>query len=605
MSHTIRNRSEVPQDDRWRLEAMFATDQLWEEAYAACLGLPEKIAAHQGKLAHSADELKQAVVDMMDAFRQFEQVAVYAHLRNSEDVANPDYQEKLDRVETLGTRLSTAASWFTPELLKIDDQVMQQWLTGDELTDYRFWLEQQLREKAHTLGESEERLLMMASEPLGAVDKVFSVLNNVDLPARLPAVVDGDGNEVQLSHAGFIKLLENRHRPTRKEAFARYYQEYKGNENTLAATLDGKVKAHVFYARARNYSSAMESSLFADNVDRAVYDSLIAAIHNALPKFYQYMELRRKLLKVDQLHMYDVYVPVVPDIDMHFTWEEAVDLTRQAVKPLGAEYQKILTQGFNDGWIDKYENRGKRSGAFSSGCYDSYPYVLHNYTGTLDSVFTLAHEMGHSMHSWFSHHNQPYQYGDYRILVAEVASITNEALLTQHLLQTLSKPLEKAYVLNHLLESFRGTMFRQTMFAEFEMIIHEMVEKGEALTPQSLGKKYYELVKLYYGDQIAFDAEDEPIANEWSRIPHFYYNFYVYKYATGMASATAISAAILNEGAAPLEKYLNFLKSGGSDYPIELLKKAGVDLTTPHPVESALQEFGRTLDQFAEMMKQV
>lgn len=596
-------RQDVSKEDCWRLEDIYASDELWEQDYKECELLPEQLAAHKGRISGSAAELKEAIDLMLAAYRYFEKVIVYASLRNAEDLGNSDSQNRIDRASSLGTRISTALAWFEPELMAIDDVVMQEWLAGEELGDYRFWLEKILRHKPHVLSEQEEQLLSMAREPLGASEKIFSMLDNVDLPARLPEIDDGEGGRVKLSHAGFIKLLEGRNREVRQDAFRKYYQEFKGNENTLAASLDGQMKTDVFYARVRKYASAQDAALHADNVPAAVYESLLTAIHDSLPAFYRYMKLRREVLGYDKLHMYDVYVPIVPEVDMKFSWEEAIELTRKAVEPLGEEYRRIMDEGFANGWVDRYENQGKRSGAFSSGCYDTNPYILHNFTGTLDSVFTLAHEMGHSMHSWFSKQNQPYHYSDYRIFVAEVASITNEVLLTNHLLDTLVEPKARAYVLNHYLESFRGTMFRQTMFAEFEREIHAMVERNEPLTPQSMNVKYLDMVKTFYGEEIAFDEEDKLIEVEWSRIPHFYYNFYVYKYATGMATAVAIAADILKGGEPVLARYLRFLSSGGSKYSLEQLQDAGVDLTDPAPIKAALAEFESRLAEFEQLMK--
>jgi oligoendopeptidase F len=361
--------------------------------------------------------------------------------------------------------------------------------------------------------------------------------------------------------------------------------------------MDGGVKSHVFHARARKFESALEASLFNDSVEVAVYDALIEAVHGALPAFYRYMDLRRRLLGLERLHLYDVYVPAVPEVDLAYTYDKAVALVAKGIAPLGQEYVQVARQGMTGGWVDRYENVGKRSGAYSSGCYDTMPYILLNFTGTLDSVFTLAHELGHSMHTYLSNQSQPYHLADYRILVAEVASTTNEALLNHHLLQTLDDPKVRAYLIDRYLDGFRGTLFRQTMFAEFEKMIHGMVEQGQPLTADGLDARYYELVKLYYGDSVAFDDEDAPIAYEWARIDHFFYNFYVYKYATGMASAVAIAQSILEGQEGALERYLTFLRAGGSDYPLNILRRAGVDLTTPEPVSAALAEFERLVDE--------
>lgn len=597
MNKEPRRRQDVPQEDRWNIEALYPNDAAWEADFARAQSLPAQVEAYSGRLAESPETLAAAIRALLDAYRHIEKVYVYAHLRNDEDLGNSTYQSMFDRARTAYIQLSTAASYFSPELLAIDDATMAEWLGTDLIAPYRVWLEDILRGKPYTLSPSEERLMSMAAEPLGAISKVFSVLKNVDLAARLPAVQDEDGDEQQLTHASFIRLLESRDRTVRKNAFDAYYAEYRGNRTTNAAILDAGIKSHVFNARARGFPNALAAALFGDNVDVSVYDSLIAAVHDALPAFYRYVKLRKRLLGVDDLHMYDAYVSVIPAVEMRFTYDEAVDTIRTALQPLGQNYVEVMTEGLTSGWVDRYENVGKRSGAYSSGCYDSMPYILMNFTGTLDSVFTLAHELGHSMHSWHSIQAQPYHLADYRILVAEVASTTNEALLNHHLLQVTEDKATRAYLIDRYLDSFRGTLYRQTMFAEFEKLIHEQVESGEPLTADGLDATYYDLVKRYFGDDVAFDEQDAPIAWEWSRVDHFFYNFYVYKYATGMASAIAIASAILQGREGAVERYLRFLQTGSSKYPLELLRDAGVDLTTPEPVAAALAEFERLVTE--------
>jgi len=503
----------------------------------------------------------------------------------------------VDRARSAYVALSAAGAYVAPEILAIDEATLRGWMASGPLSTYRVWLEDLLRAKPHTLSPSEERLLAMASEPLASFSRVYGVLKNVDLAARLPATPDGTGAEEQLTHASFITRLENRDREVRKRAFEGYYAEFKGNRNTIVATMDGAVKTHVFGARVRSFGSAIEAALFDDNVDVAVYDALISAIHGSLPVFYRYMDLRRRLLGVDRLHMYDVYVPAVPEVSFHYTFDEAADLVCRALAPLGEEYVSTMRNGIQSGWIDRYENIGKHSGAYSSGGYDTMPYVLLNFTGTLDSVFTMAHELGHSMHSWHANHAQPYHQADYPIILAEVASTANEALLNHYMLSTIEDRQARAYLIDRYLDGFRGTMFRQTMFAEFEKAMHAGVEQGQPLTADGLDALYYELVKQYYGDAVAFDEEDAPIAWEWSRIDHFFYNFYVYKYATGMASAVAIARSIIQGEPGALERYLGFLQAGASDEPLAILRRAGVDLTTPEPVSAALSEFERLLNE--------
>jgi len=597
-----KRRSEVPLEDRWHVETLYPDAALWEADHQKAQELPDRVSAYASRLDESDETLAEALRVWFDANRLIEKVWVYAHLRSDEDLGNNRYQAMMERARSTYVRISTAGSFIAPEILAIPDEVMATWLDGEPLRPYRVWLEDLLRSKPHTLSPAEERLLSMVSEPLSAIHRVFSVLKNVELAARLPTVRTEEGEEQKLTHALFTKLLESRDRSVRKAAFDAYYREYRGNRQTVAAALDGSVKAHVFQARARNFRSSLEAALFPDYVDPAVYEALILAVHEALPAFYHYVALRRRLLAVEKLHLYDVYVPVVPAVDLKYSYHEAVDLICEALRPLGPEYVEVVHQGLSDGWVDRYENVGKRSGAYSSGCYDSMPYILMNYTGTLDAVFTLAHELGHSMHSWYSNKSQPYHMADYRILVAEVASTTNEGLLNHHLLSRTEDRATRAYLIDRQLDSFRGTLFRQTMFAEFEKLIHAHVESGEPLTADWLDETYYGLAKLYFGDGMAFDEEDEPIAGEWARIDHFFYNFYVYKYATGMSAAIVLAGAVRDGDQPALERYLAFLKGGSSKPPLDLLRDAGVDLARPETVEAALAEFARLVGELEELM---
>jgi oligoendopeptidase F len=587
-------RDQAQPEFKWCVEAIYASDEAWEADYKAVQTWPERVAAYQGRLAESAETLAEALRAYVGAHRAMEKVWVYAHLRADEDLGNSHYQNMMERARSTWVQISAASSYLAPEILVIADETMAAWMAGAALSDYRVWLEDLLRGKPHTLSQAEERLMSMVSEPLSAFQSVFSVLKNVELAARLPLVIDEDGEKGKLTHASFITRLECRNRSVRKAAFDAYYTEYKGNRVTIAATLDGAVKSHIFEARARKHGSALEAALFGDNVQPVVYNALIEAVHQALPAFYRYIALRKRLLGLDALHLYDVYVPAIPEVELRYEYDEAVDLVCRAMAPLGSEYVETARQGLTSaGWVDRYENAGKRSGAYSSGCFDTMPYILLNYTGTLDAVFTLAHELGHSMHSRHSNTSQPYHLADYRILVAEVASTTNEALLNHYLLSTLDDRATRAYLIDRQLDSFRGTLFRQTMFAEFEKLIHERVESGEPLTADALDAAYYALVKLYFGPEVAFGEEDAAIAWEWARIDHFFYDFYVFKYATGMASAVALARDVLTNGESALRRYLTFLRSGCTKYPLDLLRDAGVDLTTPEPVKAALVEFER------------
>ena len=601
-AQNLRRRDQVPAEDRWNVAAIFASDQAWEDALAASRRLPEEVAAFQGRLGESAETLASALETYFGANREMEKIFVYAHLRADEDLGNSHYQQMVDRARSAYIALSTAGAYIAPEILTIESEQIRGWIASGPVATYKVWLEELLRAKPHTLSPAEERLLSMAAEPLSAFSQVFGVLKNVDLSARLPASPDESGASEKLTHASFSTRLESRDREVRRQAFEGYYREFKGNRNTIVATMGGAVKTHVFNARVRNFGSSIEAALFDDNVDLAVYDALISAIHDALPVFYRYMDLRRRLLGVDRLHMYDVYVPAVPEVNLKYTFDEAADIVCKALAPLGEEYVATLREGIDSGWIDRYENVGKHSGAYSSGAYDTQPYILLNFTGTLDSVFTMAHELGHSMHTWSSNHAQPYHLADYRILVAEVASTTNEALLNDYLLNTIDDRNTRAYLIDRYLDGFRGTMFRQTMFAEFEKAMHASVEQGAPLTADGLDAVYYDLVKQYYGPSVAFDEQDAPIAWEWSRIDHFFYNFYVYKYATGMAAAVALARAILDGEPGALERYLTFLKAGASDEPLAVLRRAGVDLTTPEPVSAALAEFERLLNELESLI---
>jgi oligoendopeptidase F len=536
----LKNRQDVAQEDRWRIEVLYHNDVDWEADHQACQDMPERVSVHHGRLAESEEVLAEALHVWFEANRRIEKVWVYAHLRNDEDLGNSHYQSMMERARSIYVRLSTAGSYIAPEILAMEGSAIAAWLEGEMLAPYRVWLEDLLRGKPHTLSQAEERLMSMVREPLAALPKVFSMLKNVDLAARLPDVEDETGEKRKLSHAFFIKSLESHDRVVRKAVFDAYYGEFQGNRNTIAAALDGTVKAHVFGAKARRFPSALAAALFDDNVDLSVYEALISAVHGAFPAFYRYIDLRKQLLGLEKLHMYDVYASAVPEVEMSYSYDEAVDLVCEALHPLGAEYIDTMREGLFSGWVDRYENAGKRSGAYSSGCYDSMPYILLNFTGTLDSVYTLAHELGHSMHSWYSNQAQPYHLADYRILVAEVASTTNESLLTHYMLSITDDRATRAYLIDRYLDALRGTLFRQTMFAEYEQVIHDQVEAGNPLTADYLDATYYALTQSYFGDGVAFDEQDEAIASEWSRVDHFFYNFYVYKYATGISSALAV-----------------------------------------------------------------
>lgn len=596
-------RNQIPKEDMWNLQALYSQDELWEQEFAVAKQWPEKITSWKGKLHTSPDMVASALSDMFAAHRQIHKLYVYAHLRNDEDLGNSVYQTLYERARKLYYDLNAAASFFSPELLALDETVLQTWLQTPVLQTYYVYLRDIVRKKPHTLPQEQEHLLSMAAEPLAVTTQIFSMLNNLDIPAQFGQVKDEDNNLIPLSHGTFARLTESSHREIRRDVFFNYMKGFQQHRNTLAVTLEGKLKANIFQAKARRYASARESALFANQIPTTVYDGLIETIRDHLPDFHRYIALRKRVLQLDPFHIYDMRNPIVSNLDLKYSWQEAEALIFESLEPLGKTYLDILQTGLHNGWVDRYENQGKRSGAYSSGCYDSMPYILHNYNHTLSAVYTLAHEIGHSMHSALSNRTQPFHTSDYCIFVAEVASTTNEALLTHHLLQKTQDTKVRAYLINKYLDDFRGTMFRQTMFAEFERDIYAMVESGKAaLTADYLDEHYYELVKAYHGDAMAWDDEDKPIATEWSRIPHFYYNFYVYQYATGMAAATSLARQLLEEGTPAIQRYLHFLSSGGSDDPLLLLQQAGVDLTTPQPVKDALLVFRNYLDELEQLL---
>ncbi|MBQ6351798.1 MAG: oligoendopeptidase F [Lentisphaeria bacterium] len=574
----------------WDLAALYPDLAAWERDAARIRPLTEKFAAYRGRLAESPAVLREAIEAQDAASRLTAKVYTYAHLLSDEDTGNNPNRARVDKLDALLASLAELEAWFEPEFMRIPDDRMREFLASPELAFYRRSIEELLRDKEHTLSEPEERILGTLSDVLGSSANTFELLNDADL--SFGSVRDGSGQSVKLTHGSYRRLMEDSDRSVRRTAFRKLYRRYKEFRNTFASTLDGEIKCHAASAKLRKYPSCLAAALSDDNVPEAVYTNLIDTVHAKLDRFYPYMELRRKMMGLEKLDMYDIYNPLLPAARGRYTFQQAEQLVKAALAPLGEEYLRDLDRAFKERWIDAPERRGKRSGAYSSGCYDSFPYLLLNYNSTLDDVFTLAHELGHSMHSFYSHRAQKYHYAGYRIFVAEVASTTNEILLSEHLLRQAETKEQRAYLYGHLLDEIRGTVYRQTMFAEFELELHRKAEAGIPLSADELTRSYYDLNKLYYGDAV---AADPLIGLEWARIPHFYYDFYVYKYATGMSAALVLAGNLLSGDPQKREAYLNFLRAGDSKDVLDIMKDAGVDLGTPAPVAAALDYFGETV----------
>lgn len=591
-------RHEVPEDLTWRLEDIFASDEEWEKEYQSVANEIQKAEQFKGTLIESAERLLEALQYQDKISERTGKLYVYAHMRYDQDTTNTFYQGLDDRAKYLYSQLSSALSFMVPEILSIPEERLKQFIAQNEdLKLYEHALEEITRKRPHVLSAEQEEMLAEASQALNASSQTFGMLNNADL--QFPTIKDENGEEVQLSHGRFIQFMQSEDRRVRQDAFKAMYDTYGKFKNTFASTLSGAVKKDNFYAKVRNYESARQAALSENNIPEKVYDNLVETINKHLPLLHRYISLRKKVLGVDELHMYDVYTPLVKESKMKVTYEEAKEYLLKGLAPLGEEYINIVKEGLENRWVDVVENVGKRSGAYSSGTYGTNPYILMNWQDDMNNLFTLVHEFGHSVHSYLTRKYQPYTYGHYSIFVAEVASTCNENLLNDYLLKTVTNEKHRLYLLNHYLDDFRATVFRQTMFAEFEQLIHEKAQRGEALTAELLTKEYYELNKKYFGPDMVVDEE---IGLEWARIPHFYYNFYVYQYATGFSAATALSKQILEEGEPAVTRYIDFLKAGCSDYPIEVLKKAGVDMTTSQPIEEACQVFEQRLNELESLL---
>jgi oligoendopeptidase F len=593
----IRSRSEVPASDRWDLTLLYPTEEKWEQDFAQMQKDFSQIKQFKGTLASSPESLRR-VLDFESSWeRRAEKIAEYAHLKLTEDVANPVANDRLGRFTSLATQAGAAFSFITPEIQAISDEVWNEWIVLPFLSEYQISLTKIRRYKPHVLSEESERVLALAQEVTSTPQRTFSQLTNADLDFGQIVV---DGSTQPLTQSSYSVFLQNPDRNVRRSAYDQFYSEFQAHSNTLAALLTGNVHQDVWLSRVRGYTSCRAKALFADNVPEVVYDNLLYTVRSALPSLHRYYELRRKALKLDRLHHSDVYAPLVPELKKKTTFNEAVDVVTEAVSPLGEEYQRVLKQGLTGGWVDRYENQGKRSGAFSSGCYDSQPYILLNFNEeNFRDVFTLAHEAGHSMHTWFSVRNNPFQHYIYTIFEAEVASTFNEQLLANLLLKKAQNEKERAALLSKLVEDTVATLFRQTMFAEFEHLIHSQVEKGNALTLESLRSTYRGLLEAYFGPSVELP---EVASLEALRIPHFYNSFYVYKYATGLSASMALSERVLNGAEAERQQYLAFLKSGGSRFPLDSLKLAGVDMTSPSAIQSALKSFDQRLEELEGLL---
>ncbi|MFG6149448.1 oligoendopeptidase F [Halobacillus sp. B23F22_1] len=592
-------REEIPKERTWDLESIFETDEKWYKEFEQVKEVIPEIEQYKGSLGESSEQLFNLLKLQDEISHRIGLLFTYAHMRNDQDTTNSYYQEMNAKAESLYTKVASSMSFITPEILALPEGTVDQFINENkDLELYKHALKEITRRKDHVLSENEERLLAGFSEVASNPSQTFGALNNADL--TFPSIKNEEGEEVDLTHGRYVGFLKSEDREVRKNAFQAMYDTFGQFKNTFASTLSGNVKKNNYFATVKHYERAREAALDRNNIPEEVYDNLIEAVNERLPLLHRYVELRKKVLELDDLHMYDMYTPLIKDAEMKVSYEEAQDLVVNGLKPLGDSYVNTVKEGFKNRWIDVEENKGKRSGAYSSGHYGTNPFILMNWQDDVNNLFTLAHELGHSLHSYYTHENQPYRYGNYSIFVAEVASTCNEALLNDYMLKNTNDKKEKLYLLNNFLEGFRGTVFRQTMFAEFEHEIHIQAQNGEALTADKLTQIYYDLNKKYFGEELVIDDE---IGLEWARIPHFYMGYYVYQYSTGYAAATTLAEQILTEGEPAVERYMSFLKAGSSDYPIEVLKQAGVDMTSKDPVYEALDVFEQKLNEMEELLK--
>lgn len=586
------DRSTIEEKYKWKIDKMYSSKEEIEKDISKVKNLIQEVKEYKGKLSESKENLYKVLNISENASRIVQNLYVYTHMKQHEDTRINDNQGRATKTEMLSTDLGVATSYIVPEILAIEENKLSEYLKDEKLSFYTKYIKDILRDKPHTLSEREEEILAATSELSTIPENVYDMLAYADM--EFPEIEDEEGNKVKLSHSNYSLFIKSKNSRVRKDAFEGEFSTYEKYKNTFASTLYGGIKSEIFYAKTRKYNSAIEASLFSDDVSLDVYNNLISAIDKSIPNLNKYVELKKKFLGLNEIHMYDLYVPLTDKFDMDIPYDKAQDIILEALKPLGEEYLKVIKSAFDEGWIDVYDNEGKKGGAYSWGSYDSHPYVLMSYKNDLNSLFTLIHELGHSVHSHYSRTSQPFLYSDYKIFVAEVASTLNELLLINYLLENSKSKDETIYLLNYYLEQFRTTVHRQTMFAEFEKIVHQRVESGEPLTADEFTNIYYKLNEKYYGKSAIVDKQ---IGIEWARIPHFYSNFYVYKYATGFSAASALSQQILSEGSTAVDRYINFLKSGGSEYPLEQLKSAGVDMTKKESIEEALNVFAELVNK--------
>ena len=591
-------RSEVPEKLTWDLDRVYQSIEDWKTDQRKLENKLDEFKHAKDQLEINADKFLEVIEQYLGIMRIYEKLAVFASMKNDQDTTNSQYQELQGMADNLGTQVSEAVAWFQPALVHLDDQVVQDYFhQNSKLEPYRHFITELRSQREHLLSNAQEELLAAAGNIFGAPEKTFEMLSDADL--KFPVVEGENGQKVELSEGTYSKLLESADQKVRQGAFKALYQTYGAFKNTFATTLTSQVQVQNYQAKVRHYASAKDAALSENHIPDKVYDVLIDEVHRNLPLLHRYVKLRGEVLNLDKVHMYDLYTPIVKESNLSFTYPEAQAKALEALQAYGDDYLQHVQEAFDNRWIDVVENKGKRTGAYSSGGYDTDPYILLNWQDGLEDLYTLVHEMGHSMHSYYTTHTQPYVYGDYPIFVAEIASTTNENLLTDYLLKTEKDPQVRAFVLNHYLDGFKGTIFRQTQFAEFEQWIHEQDASGKSLTADSISKFYGDLNKQYYGPAI---YNDDEIAMEWMRIPHFYYDFYVYQYATGFAAATTLSQRIEDDDPAHTEAYLNFLKSGSSAYPIETMQKAGVDMTQRAYLEKAFKVFEERLNELEKLI---